>query len=240
MPNRPFQSFCVAVAAVTAISGGTVLITGCEGLDYSARSEGTGIQIVGAIVVLAKYKADAHQKAVAEAEARAAYAAAVRPVYEKRRAKVHAESQARIADTERAYARKIEAVRVVPQNDASATASAAQLHAAKEAELAKLKADEAAKIAALEAAVKPEPTRRSSARPIPSTDDLAASVPQFIAVPVPPRRVPEEQGGKATYMLYDTHRQTLASDDVFVLNRDIRNQATVDLGGVKASVARNP
>ena len=50
------------------------------------RAEGTGVQIIGAVVVLARYRASAHQKAVAEQHARAAVVQAAKPAYQKRRA----------------------------------------------------------------------------------------------------------------------------------------------------------
>ena len=65
-------------------------------------------------------------------------------------------------------------------------------------------------------------------------------MPNFLAVPVPPQNIPEEKGRTATYMLWDTHRQQLATDDVYVLKREVRGGATVKLDRVKAKVAANP
>lgn len=201
------QTICVA--AVLALSASAIFMTGCEGLDFSARSEGTGVQIIGAIVVLAKYKANAHQKTVATENARAVLVAATRPIYEKRRVLVRAEATRKIAAAERQYARN---------------------HEEKQATVAKIEAEKASQIAKLDVEEKAPPVQP---RPIPNMD-------QFIAVKVPPQHVPEEEGGKATYMLYDTHRQQLASDDVFVLNRDPRDRSVVKVNGISARVASNP
>ena len=80
------------------------------------------------------------------------------------------------------------------------------------------------------------------ARPIPSTDELDTSgarhLPHYLAVPVPPQNIPEEKDGKATYMLWDTHRQQLATDDVYVLKNDVRNGKIVKLDGFKAKIAK--
>ena len=51
------------------------------------------------------------------------------------------------------------------------------------------------------------------------------------------QNIPAEEGGKATYMVWDTHRQQLATDDVYVVNREARAGATVKLNGIKAKVA---
>ena len=79
-------------------------------------------------------------------------------------------------------------------------------------------------------------------RPIPSTDELDAGgarhLPHFLAVSVPPQNIPAEAGGKATYMVWDTHRQQLATDDVYVVNKDVRAGATVKLDGMKAKIAK--
>jgi hypothetical protein len=199
----------ICIAAVLSLSGSAIFMTGCEGLDFSARSEGTGVQVIGAIVVLAKYKANAHQKAVAMENAHAALVAAAKPVYEKRRILVRDEAKKKIAAAERQYARN---------------------HELKQATVAKIEAEKAAQIAKLDVE---EKSPAVQPRPIPNAD-------QFIAVKVPPQHVPEEEGGKATYMLYDTHRQQLASDDVFVLSRDPRDRSVVKVNGISARVAGNP
>lgn len=81
----------------------------------------------------------------------------------------------------------------------------------------------------------------SAARSIPSTDEVEksakAGVPKYLAVSVPPQENTQEKGGKGTYMLWDTQKQQLASDDVYVVKNDVRNGSTVKLNGVKAEVA---
>ena len=79
------------------------------------------------------------------------------------------------------------------------------------------------------------------ARPIPSSEEMEKSLehrlPAYLAVPVPRQEIASEEGGKATCMLWDMHRQQLATDDVYVLKNEVRNGATVKLNGVKAQVA---
>ena len=61
-----------------------------------------------------------------------------------------------------------------------------------------------------------------------------------MAVPVPPQGIPAEKRGKATYMLWDTHKQQLATDDVYVLKKEVQEGKLVKLNGVKAQVAKAP
>ena len=79
------------------------------------------------------------------------------------------------------------------------------------------------------------------ARPIPTPEEmeeaLTHKLPKYLAVPVPKQQIAAEEKGEATYMLWDTHRQQLVTDDVYVLKHDVRAGVTVKLGGVKAQVA---
>ncbi len=79
------------------------------------------------------------------------------------------------------------------------------------------------------------------ARPIPTPEEmeeaLTHKLPAYLAVPVPKQQIAAEEKGEATYMLWDTHRQQLVTDDVYVLKHDVRAGVTVKLGGVKAHVA---
>lgn len=250
MNARIFQAICIAGAGVIAVSGTTTMLSGCAGLDYSARGEGTGIQVVGALVVLAKYKASERQKSVAEARARKDYARAARPVYQQRRAKVQAEAGKRIAAVKQDYAKKIEVAKASGVIGASPSAPPVVLQKQAGSEILRIEEEAAAETAALDQAYQslggqpeqtaPRPVARST-RPIPGTEELARSLapqgPQFIAVPVPAQNVAEEKRGKATYMLWDTHRQRLASDDVLVMNREARAGSTVKIDGVSARVA---
>lgn len=86
-------------------AGGGLLLTGCEGLDFSAAGEGTGVQVIGAVVVLARYRATAQQKAVAQKRTREMIMAAAKPEYEKRRAAIGKDSQKKIATIEREHAK---------------------------------------------------------------------------------------------------------------------------------------
>jgi len=231
------------------------MMTGCEGLDYSAGAEGTGVQIVGAIVVLARYHANARQKALAEQRARAAVAQYTKPAYEKRRAVVHETSRKKIEATGHDYDKRIVAA---AKSKPAAVAPAApvnneaqRLQAEKEKALAKLKADAEAELASVDSAwhsLGGQPERSGGTQPsishtttavVPeaSTRDqeallasASAHLPNYVAVAVPPQGIPAEKGGKANIMLWDTRHQRLVSDDVFVLDRSMRNgvDATVD------------
>ncbi len=79
------------------------------------------------------------------------------------------------------------------------------------------------------------------ARPIPTAEEmeeaLTHKLPAYLAVPVPKQQIAAEERGEATYMLWDTHRQQLVTDDVYVLKHDVRAGVTVKLNGVKAQIA---
>ncbi len=85
------------------------------------------------------------------------------------------------------------------------------------------------------------PKPEQPARPIPSPEEmeeaLTHKLPKYLAVPVPKQQIAAEEKGEATYMLWDTHRQQLVTDDVYVLKHDVRAGVTVRLNGVKAHVA---
>ena len=98
------------------------------------------------------------------------------------------------------------------------------------------------KVAATNAAVAVEnPPPGQPVRPIPTPEEmeeaLTHKLPAYLAVPVPKQQIAAEEKGEATYMLWDTHRQQLVTDDVYVLKHDVRAGVTVKLGGVKAHVA---
>lgn len=158
-----------------------------------------------AIIVIAKYKANAAQIAAAKQQVHAIYADAAKPASQRKRE--HVKDAKRRADAAAAV-----------NADAGDVAVGGKPQAAHAAEAANLP------------------------QPIPSTDELDTSgarhLPHFLAVPVPPQHIPAEEGGKATYMVWDTHRQQLATDDVYVVNRDVRAGAIVKLDGMKAKVAK--
>ncbi len=91
------------------------------------------------------------------------------------------------------------------------------------------------------AAVVENPQPGQPARAIPTPEEmeeaLTHKLPAYLAVPVPKQQIAAEEKGEATYMLWDTHRQQLATDDVYVLKHDVRAGVTVKLNGVKARVA---
>ena len=115
---------------------------------------------------------------------------------------------------------------------------------------AKVRPEPRTKVAAAnaEAAVvveKPQPGQPAVAvapvRPIPTPEEmeeaLTHKLPKFLAVPVPKQHIAAEERGEATYMIWNTHRQELVTDDVYVLKHDVRAGVTVKLNGVKAYVA---
>ncbi len=85
----------------------------------------------------------------------------------------------------------------------------------------------------------PQPGQPARAIPTPEEmeEALTHKLPAYLAVPVPKQQIAAEEKGEATYMLWDTHRQQLATDDVYVLKHDVRAGVTVKLNGVKARVA---
>ena len=179
-------------------------MTGCRTAMVIGAIAGAGTV---AIIVIAKYKANAAQIAAAQQQVHAFYADAAKP----------------------ASQRKHDHVKDAKKHADAAAAGVANAEAGHVA-----------------AGGKPQPAHAAEAanlpQPIPSTDELDTSgarhLPHFLAVPVPPQHIPAEEGGKATYMVWDTHRQQLATDDVYVVNRDVRAGAIVKLDGMKAKVAR--
>ena len=103
MFTRRNQIACAVLAMAVAGSGAALTMTGCKGLDYSAGAEGTGIQVGGAVIVLAKYHASNRQKAAAEEQGRKALIKAATPQYERRRTAAQADARKRIAAVETDY-----------------------------------------------------------------------------------------------------------------------------------------
>lgn len=262
MFTRRDQVACVILAIAVAGSGVPLILSGCEGLDYSARSEGTGFQIVGAIVVLAKYHASSRQKAEAEERARKVLLHAATPELERRRAAAGAESRKKIASVEKEYNRRIsEAQRAVITKGSpeSTAASVAELEAERKRTLDKLESERAADEAARQrefAALAGLPShglRMTETSPAPgdsvplaSTRDTeamassaAAHLPKYIAVSVQPQGIPAEQGGKSLIMLWDTRRGRLVDGDVRVLDRTLRDGVDFKVENLKARFATN-
>ncbi len=229
--------FIGAVSAFTAAAIASPLIfSGCSServaeLEkmpmFSARSEGTGLQFVG-VVVLAKYQASSRQKAAAQAQAQGAVVRMAKPHYERRRAVVQkriaaAKSQAAAPDAPK----KEETVKKL------------------EAELASLDREWQSLGGSAAHVPKMDSTPASGGTvPFASINDreaqdasVAAHVPQFVAVAVPPQGIAAEKGGGSTVMLWDTRRRKLVGDQVFVLNRTLRDGVDVTLDGVSARFA---
>ena len=260
MFTRRDQVTCVVVAMAVAGSGAVLTMTGCEGLDYSARSEGTGIQIVGALVVLAKYHANNRQKAAAEEQARKALLHAATPQYERRRTAAQAETRKKIAALENEYDRRISRAKSgssepgSPKADAS---SVAALEAEKKRALEKVQAEAAADEAARQRefhalagapgrGLKMDDAPPASGGNIPlastrDTEALAASaaahLPKYIAVSVPPQGIAAEQGGRSLIMLWDTRRGQLLDGEVRVLDRTLRDGVDFKVDSVTARFA---
>lgn len=207
---------------VSAVILPSLFCSGCGGLDLSARGEGTGIQIVGAIVVLAKYKASGRQKAIAEEKARRAYVdLAMKPAYEAKAKKLR-----RVAGKPT----------VRPSSGASSTASqtAKNLKSARaRGELAALAGSwrkTAASITngkyagdfATDGGSSSMPSESALAAFTPMSEsqvmaDSAAYLPKYLAVPVPADQ--SVAGSKSSVMLWDPRANRLASDTVYVLDR---------------------
>ena len=260
----------LGLAAFTAVASvGTVaLLSSCEGLDYSARSEGTGVQIVGAIVVLAKYHANAHQRAVAEQQARATFTQVVQPEYHKRQVAIRTVERQKVAATEKVYAQKKAKVLAsrepvatshtntpVDHPPESKSAAVAVIEQERVKAVHQLEADASAEIASLSHAwhsMGGGPTRDDPPSapvedvPVASSRDrdaliasAAAHLPHYIAVSVPAQGNQAEQGGKATIMLWDTQRQQLAGEDVLVLDRRPESGKTIKVEGIAAKFVSN-
>lgn len=253
MSIRRDQIACAVVAISVAGSGAMLTMTGCTGLDYSAHAEGTGIQIVGAIVVLAKYHASERQKAFAEEQARKLLLQVAKPHYERRRAAVQDVTKKKIAALEGDYDRRIaNALTTSP-------AAAAELDAEKKRVQARLNTERDAQLASLQhemdrmagapsrgLKMNPAPAIPAGDVPLASMHDretlaasAAAHLPRYVARSVPPLGIPAEQGGKSYVMIWDNGLQKLASENVYVLDRAPRDGADFKVEGWTARFASN-
>ncbi len=206
---RPLLPLVVAMLLPALFSAG------CAGLDTTAKAEGTGIQIVGAIVVLAKYRASQNQIQIAETRARRAFVElAMKPAYESRVRKLK-----KIAATPGKAKPAAPGKPAAPDPAAIARAELASLtaswnRATREVTRGAYAGDFAT------------PSFTNSATTVvnfPKMSDsqvLAASasyVPRFIAVSVPAEQ--SVAGSKASVMLWDTRTNRIASDTVYALDR---------------------
>jgi len=214
-----------------------LLVGGCEGLrqlDTSAAAEGTGVQIFGAVVVLARYRANEQQKRSAIETAESAYVREVLgPAYKSR-----AEEISRQRDVQLAQVRR-------QRPPAPPTPGLAQQVADdKEAE-ARVEATVEEKLSSLNSAWKAETSRLVTGGvvapptvPVGTRDASALfagaragagdpgllvvarqQAPRFLAVAVPGAGNPAEAQGAATVMIWDSESKTLRDENVLVLNR---------------------
>lgn len=207
-------------SATAAVLIPALFATGCASLDTSARAEGTGIQVIGAIVVLAKYQASEKQKAAAESRARQAFVEhALQPAYQARAKKLKSLA-ASSPSRPRAHSGTAPATPSPPDPAAQATAELAALSASWKDAAARFTGggDYADDFAV--PGLSQQTTAAVSFPKLSDSDVLAASaayVPRYLAVSVPAEQaVP---GSKATVMLWDTRSHRLASDTVYALDR---------------------
>ena len=247
--------------ATTALGGSAVYLTGCEGLDYSARSEGTGIQIIGAIVILARYKASQSQQNVAQVRAAKAYVeVAVKPAYKKqevalkkKESTAQATAKKRVDTVRKSYEKKIAAVRNDPAKTQAVTAEREQVVARETAEATK-SVEEATKelrelgntYAMVSQGVDFAVRRNDASQAVNEFSRFrnsglmvaaAGYAPSYLAVAVPRQNVPAEAKGAETLMVWDTKRQALASDDVLVVDRRPATGAQAKLDGRSVTFA---
>jgi hypothetical protein len=208
---RPAISLTVAVL-LPALGG-----AGCEGLDLSAKGEGTGIQVIGAVVVVAKYRASQRQKAIAEEQARRAFVdLALEPAYEARAKKLK-----RQVGSGRAPAGPSAGTTgtTAPDPQAAARAELAALMASWKETASNYTHGRYAGDFAAPGADAPDQAAVTFPR-LSESQVLAASasyVPRYLAVSVPAEQA--VAGARASVMLWDTRMHRLASDTVYALDR---------------------
>lgn len=194
-----------------------IFSSGCASLQTSASQEGTGIQIVGAIVVLAKYQASQRQKEAAEARARQAFVErALRPAYAAKTKKLKA-----IANSSpRRPPAPAGSNPAPPDRAAQARAELAALSAAWQKTAASYSGSGSYAADFSLPRLEEDSTAAVSFPKLSESDVLVASaafVPRYLAVSVPSDRpVP---GARETVMLWDTRTHQLASDTVYALDR---------------------
>ncbi len=226
-----------SVAALLLIPG--IFASGCAGLDTSARAEGTGIQVIGAIVVLARHQASQRQKAAAERQARQVFVErALKPAYEARARKLKA-----------AASRGSSGRRPSPGGAAAPPTRAEEAAAKATAELAALSASWRSAAASYTGGTAyaadfaaPRVDASASAEvafPKMSESDVlvasAAYVPRYLAVTVPAEQA--APGARASVMLWDTRTHRLASDTVYALGSIPPTDKQSEIDGKKVQFA---
>jgi hypothetical protein len=210
------------LASLAGLGAGSVLVLpGCESLqalDTSARGEGTGIQIVGAIIVLAKYRASQRQRSIAEQKSRRAFVdRAMRPALAAEKKKVQTRRQSQIAEVKRKLSadparqkqevatREREMARELASLDTSWRETAARYTGgAYTADFVVHKAS--------------GPVAVASVRDSEVLTASAAYVPRYLAVSVPAEKAVARAA--ASVMFWDAQSHRLASDDVYAVSRE--------------------
>lgn len=220
------------------VFGAAVVLGGCEGLDYSAAGEGTGVQIIGAIVVLAKYHASPHQMEAVRSQASRLVLAAAKPAYEKRRRSLEAQVRKAIPPAQH-HAKKGNSSNAVASSAAPSDSFDRSEASSRDRALERSKAEVLAELEALDAAWRslgatPERSAPDIKRvstplhtvPPASTRDrealisvAASKLNPVIAIPVQNDERPLPKGARTSVMLWDTRHERFASEDVLVLDR---------------------
>ncbi len=236
---------------VAGFGGASCLgFSGCESLDTSAAAEGTGIQFVGLVRVLAKYEANPRQRQVAETRASTAYVKqALQPAYEKRKATLETTHQAKVRQVQRTQARQISQAKRVSETEV------AKVETEQEQLLEELEEDARERLLALNASWHQQaaeitdgrfstnvelPTRgevaqssvREEARAL--LADASSFVPQYLAVSVPQAGNPAEAKAADSVMFWDTQQRDLAKDEVYVMARTPGNGQNGNFGDITA------
>lgn len=214
--------------------GGGVFLAGCEGLDLSAEGEGTGIQVVTALTILAKYRASQAQKAAADLAARRAFVAlAMKPAMKRESRNLRLQ----VATPPPAAAPGAAAPPPAPAPGRvdEATFAAAWKRTAEEYQ----KSGEAA---GPDLAM---PVRGGSVAfaPLSSQSILttsSAQAPNYLAVSVPPQGLPTESGAAEVVMLWNARRRQLAGDMVYAIKEQPREGRKVVIDGIPAVYVGRP
>jgi hypothetical protein len=218
--------------------GGTVLLAGCEGLDLSAEGEGTGIQVVTALTILAKYRANQTQRAAAEQAARRAFVAlAMKPAMQKESRELH-----------RKIAAAPPATPAAPAPPVGGAISKVETKAVDEAAFAaawKNTADSYQKFGDPGRGEVAMPASKGGIAfaPLSSRQILTASsahAPNYLAVSVPRQGIPTESGAAEVVMLWDARRRQLAGDTAYAIKERPKEGRKVKIDGVAAVYVGQP
>jgi hypothetical protein len=215
--------------------GGACLLAGCEGLDLSAEGEGTGIQVITGLTILAKYRANQAQKMAAEQAGRRAFVAlAMKPAMQKeaktRQAKVAAKKENAPPPPVAAAPSKVEST--------SSTDAAFASAWRKTAETYQMSGESAAAQVSM-----PESRGGVAFAPLTSQSILTASsahAPNYFAVSVPPQGAPGESGAGDVVMLWDARQRRLAGDLAYAVKEHPKQGQQVKIDGRAAVYVGRP